>query len=207
MGNERKGRGQRGARRAARCNDGRDERVLSVVQSKESVVRKKRRPSARRATFRESGAAWPKKSAVHGGQRALLSCMLVATALVGSACHGLLRHAAFHASRRSKFGALLTPRFFKVSRPMAGPPLSMVRARVVCTRRAAGTLPRRLPLWWRTPRTTLRLGHTRGARHAPRTARTQRAPRSSPRIAPRTALHRAPRATPRHAAPRTTRVL
>ena len=117
MGNERKGRGQRGARRAARCNDGRDERVLSGVQSKESVVRKKRRPSARRATFRESGAAWPKKSAVHGGQRALLSCMLVATALVGSACHGLLRHAAFHASRRSKFGALLTPRFFKVSRP------------------------------------------------------------------------------------------
>ena len=118
MGNERKGRGQRGARRAARCNDGRDERVLSGVQSKESVVRKKRRPSARRATFRESGAAWPKKSAVHGGQRALLSCMLVATALVGSACHGLLRHAAFHASRRSKFGALLTPRFFKVSRPV-----------------------------------------------------------------------------------------
>ena len=105
---------------------------------------------ARRATFRESGAAWPKKSAVHGGQRALLSCMLVATALVGSACHGLLRHAAFHASRRSKFGALLTPRFFKVSRPP---------------------------------------------------------PRSSPRIAPRTALHRAPRAKPRHAAPRTTRVL
>ena len=150
MGNERKGRGQRGARRAARCNDGRDERVLSGVQSKESVVRKKRRPSARRATFRESGAAWPKKSAVHGGQRALLSCMLVATALVGSACHGLLRHAAFHASRRSKFGALLTPRFFKVSRPP---------------------------------------------------------PRSSPRIAPRTALHRAPRAKPRHAAPRTTRVL
>ena len=150
MGNERKGRGQRGARRAARCNDGRDERVLSGVQSKESVVRKKRRPSARRATFRESGAAWPKKSAVHGGQRALLSCMLVATALFGSACHGLLRHAAFHASRRSKFGALLTPRFFKVSRPP---------------------------------------------------------PRSSPRIAPRTALHRAPRAKPRHAAPRTTRVL
>ena len=68
----------------------------------------------------------------------------------------------------------------------------------LCTRHAAGTLPRRLPLWWRTPRTTLRLGHTRGARHAPRTARTQRAPRSSPRIAPRTALHRAPRATPRH---------
>ena len=113
-------------------------------------MRKKRGPSARRATFRESGAAWPKKSAVHGGQRALLSCMLVATALVGSACHGLLRHAAFHASRRSKFGALLTPRFFKVSRPP---------------------------------------------------------PRSSPRIAPRTALHRAPRAKPRHAAPRTTRVL
>ena len=68
MGNERKGRGQRGARRAARCNDGRDERVLSGVQSKESVVRKKRRPSARRATFRESGAAWPwcKASVVQG---------------------------------------------------------------------------------------------------------------------------------------------
>ena len=70
----------------------------------------------------------------------------------------------------------------------------------LCTRHAAGTLPRRLPLWWRTPRTTLRLGHTRGARHAPRSARTQRAPRSSPRIA-----DRAPRCTAHHAPRRATR--
>jgi len=69
----------------------------------------------------------------------------------------------------------------------------------LCTRHAAGTLPRRLPLWWRTPRTTLRLGHTRGARHAPRTARTHRAPHAH-----RRALHRAPRCTAHHAPRRAT---
>ena len=204
MGNERKGRGQRGARRAARCNDGRDERVLSGVQSKESVVRKKRCPSARRATFRESGAAWPKKSAVHGGQRALLSCMLVATALVGSACHGLLRHAAFHASRRSKFGALLTPRFFKVSR---APSIYGSSPRCVHAPRGGHASAPPAALVADAPHHPTVGTH---ARRAPRTthrAHAPRAPRSSPRIAPRTALHRAPRAKPRHAAPRTTRVL
>ena len=66
----------------------------------------------------------------------------------------------------------------------------------LCTRHAAGTLPRRLPLWWRTPRTTLRLGHTRGARHAPRTAR--HAPRTTLIAAYRTARRAAPR-TAHHA--------
>ena len=45
---------QRGARRAARCNDGRDERVLRSVWCKESVVRKKR---GQRWETREKGAA------------------------------------------------------------------------------------------------------------------------------------------------------
>ena len=53
--------------------------------------------------------------------------------------------------------------------------------------------PHRLPLWWRTPLTTLRLGHTHGARHAPRTERH----------APRTTLIATYRAA-RRAAPRTT---
>ena len=203
MGNERKGRGQRGARRAARCNDGRDERVLSGVQSKESVVRKKRRPSARRATFRESGAAWPKKSAVHGGQRALLSCMLVATALVGSACHGLLRHAAFHASRRSKFGALLTPRFFKVSRPPQPPSIygssprcarAARRARFRAACRFGGGRPAP-PYGWDTRA-------ARATHHAPRARTAHHAHRRALHRAPRCTAHHAPsRATLRHAPP------
>ena len=121
--------------------------------------------------------------------------MLVATALVGSACHGLLRHAAFHASRRSKFGALLTPRFFKVSRPpsiygssprcvhaprgghASAPPAALVAD--APHHPTVGTHARRAPRTTHrahAPRTTLIAAHCTAHRAAPRTTR-QAAPR------------------------------
>ena len=121
--------------------------------------------------------------------------MLVATALVGSACHGLLRHAAFHASRRSKFGALLTPRFFKVSRapsiygssPRCARATRRARFRAAC--RCGGGRPAP-PYGWDTRA-------ARATHHAPR-ARTAH-------HAHRRALHRAPRCTAHHAPRRATR--
>ena len=121
--------------------------------------------------------------------------MLVATALVGSACHGLLRHAAFHASRRSKFGALLTPRFFKVSRapsiygssPRCARATRRARFRAAC--RFGGGRPAP-PYGWDTRA-------ARATHHAPRAR--------SAHHAHRRALHRAPRCTAHHAPRRATR--
>ena len=79
-------------------------------------------------------------------------------------------------------------------------------APALCTLHAAGTLPHRLPLWWRTPLITLRLGYTRSARHASRTTRrtAHDAHRRVLHHALRCTAHHAPRTTLRHA-PRTTR--
>ena len=120
--------------------------------------------------------------------------MLVATALVGSACHGLLRHAAFHASRRSKFGALLTPRFFKVSRT----PLSMVRARVVHAPRGGHASAPPAALMADAPHHPTVGTHARRAR---RTTHRAHAPRTT-LIAAHCTAHRAAPRTTRHAAPR-----
>ena len=126
--------------------------------------------------------------------------MLVATALVGSACHGLLRHAAFHASRRSKFGALLTPRFFKVSRapsiygssPRCARATRRARFRAAC--RFGGGRPAP-PYGWDTRA-------ARATHHAPRARSAHHAHRRALHRAPRCTAHHAPRrATLRHAPP------
>ena len=126
--------------------------------------------------------------------------MLVATALVGSACHGLLRHAAFHASRRSKFGALLTPRFFKVSRapsiygssPRCARATRRARFRAAC--RFGGGRPAP-PYGWDTRA-------ARATHHAPRARSAHHAHRRALHRASRCTAHHAPRrATLRHAPP------
>merc|ERR1712086_1183360 len=113
----------------------------------------------------------------------MLSCAFNASYAIPAArtVHVFLWETACQRDATSR--ALRFPPPSRRARARRSHPLYLWFEPALCTRRAAGTLPRRLPLWWRTPRTTLRLGHTRGARHAPRTARTHRAPTPSPRRA------------------------